>query len=350
MRTEFICPDGVKIAIPECYRRCRLGNRCAPETYLREVGGDGVQTEWPAWKKPSCTQLLKGTREAWLSQVTPWATEPDSAAFMVVGSAGHSRLESNVPAGSEHHLQAEGWVELDGVIGRFDLVERNEDPGESYTLVDYKVVGSYAIVKALGLVTERVPRVDAAGAPVLYRGRAMSDPVFRIDPSVADLGDYKWQENFYALAWNLARRQRPAVELFDPAVPQITRLRLLMIARDGGTYMAKNRGITRNLYYFEVPRLPEEEIRAKFVAKRDAYLWAVRHNMDGNPDQSWPDPCSPQEAWDGNKCRKYCSVARACVRHGDNPWVRPDQLAEDGEAVPDTRVALAGDDGIPSEV
>ena len=339
MRTEFICPDGVRVAIPDCYRRCRLGDRCAPLTYLHEVGGDGVQTVWDPHKKPSCTQLLKGTREAWLSAVTPWSTSPDSAAFMVVGSAGHARLEEAGRRGGEN---VEGWVELDGVIGRFDFVERNEDPGESYTMVDYKVVGSYAVAKALGLVTERVPRVDVQGNPVMYRCRQSYDTVTRVDPSAADLGDYAWQENFYATAWNLEKRARGYL-----ITPQITRIKLLMICRDGGTYLAKNRGVTRNLYYFDVPRLPVYDVRARFGAKRDAWLSAFQLNPTGDDGGVWPEPCSAAEAWEGNKCRKFCPVARTCIRHGDNPWVRPDQLGEEGESVPDTRVALAGDDGVP---
>ena len=77
MKEWFVCPDGQKQAIPECFARCRMGERCAPLTYLRRAG---ERSEWKG--RPGCTALLRGARQVWLEYTTPWGVSPDASAWM----------------------------------------------------------------------------------------------------------------------------------------------------------------------------------------------------------------------------------------------------------------------------
>ena len=62
----FICPDKEKVTFQECFTECRLKadlpcGRCKALPFLRKVS---LQREWTG--EPSTTQLIGGTREAWL--------------------------------------------------------------------------------------------------------------------------------------------------------------------------------------------------------------------------------------------------------------------------------------------
>lgn len=294
MKRWFICPDGDKIEIAECYKTCRMKERCAPLSYLHRAG------EFREWTgKPSCTQLLGGTREAYLMLTTDWAVDPEKSAWMILGSAGHAVMEH-----SGHDEISEMVVMVDGITGRLDFLEKNEEG--TYDLNDYKVVGSYAVAKALGVEIVKTPKLDDSGEQLMWHGKPRMDTVVTLNPDKADLRDWALQVNFYRIGAEKG------------GVP-IRQMRLFMIPRDGGTVVAKSRGITRQTYFIPVPVMDDERVMTFFGIKRDALIRAM---VTGE----WPLPCTAQEAWDGNKCRGYCPVVDACVRHGDNPFI--DALTE----------------------
>lgn len=266
MLKGFICYDGETVDYDDCMKECRLGQRCAPKSYLRLVAD---QREWTG--KPSVTQLLRGTMEAYLMLTKPYYVDPDSSAFRVVGSRGHAKLEQFAGA-----LElAEQKLSIEGISGTADMLEPVDGEEDVYDLVDTKVVGSYVVMGMLGLRQENKQLVEAP----------------------RDFKEYDKQLAIYEIAANMA------------GIKTRTR-RLHVIARDGNTWIAKSRGITRNTYYIEVPKLHKDEVLNYFIEKRDALVTCMENGVE--PDEV----CTKEEAWNGNKCAKYCSVRQYCP----NPW------------------------------
>src|SRR3990172_10060505 len=88
----FTCPDNKKIETIECLKEgnCRMENRCASRSYLQLASKDRIWTG-----KPSTTQLISGTLQAFLKLTKEYSISPDSRAFMITGTKGHSALENS---------------------------------------------------------------------------------------------------------------------------------------------------------------------------------------------------------------------------------------------------------------
>ena len=287
-----------------------------PSPYIRECA---EQRPWTG--KPSTTQLIKGTRQAYLELFQDFAIDPDDQAFRIVGTWGHTGLELQAGEGEMAETKfSEG--EISGIADHMEL-----DPAEpgSYIMDDYKVSGSFRVVKALGIVKKTRPMVDENGEPVVYKksgkwgkaGDPRTEDYYEADPKQVDLGDWKLQINFYRI-----RAQ-------DELHVKISRMRIFVPVRDGGLMMARNRGITKKTYSFWVPRMDDDEVRAWFEKRRAALIgattgYAMSIEAGDSAEKALldniPEACSKDEAWDGNKCRGYCPVAEICTKHG-NPFI-----------------------------
>lgn len=277
--TRFICPDGQETTIKACFESCRMGSRCATLPTLQEIG---KTREWKG--VPSTTQLLKGTREAYLEIITEFAASPDSFAFALVGSKAHAKLERGDAAG---HLLEERLTE-DEISGQFDLYD-----GETKTLFDYKTSGSYKVAKALGL--EKIATEIETGE--VYKtgerkGQQKTRKEYRFEKGEPDMADWIMQLNHYRL-------------LLEGAGFPVGRMVIQCVTRDGGTFTAKSRGIDRNIYLIDVPRLPDDEVRSYFESKRDSLLFCLEV-------REIPAPCTIDENWQGRKCADYCHVWKDC--------------------------------------
>ena len=113
--------------------------------------------------------------------------------------------------------------------------------------------------------------------------------------------DYGLQLNMYRI---MTQKLYPEYEL-HPTQP----VWLFGIARDGGTWMAKNRGVTSNTFLLPAPLWPDDKVLDYFARKRTALLDAM-----GNKEV--PSMCSDHETWNGRKCASYCPVAQACREAG----------------------------------
>lgn len=296
MKRWFTCPDGENIEIDKCLEQCRMKRRCAPRPFLREAaqhrGFDGVHV----------TMLERCTRQLWLQERVDYAEEPDRSAFRVVGSRAHSQLEGR----STEEESAEKKLEALGLRGTHDLVE--EDNGKYY-LTDYKVVGSFAVAKMLGITKQGEEDVlDSEGNPVLYqrgpkKGQVKTEPVYVFDEDEADLSQYMLQPNIYRIAWEEANPDKPIEEM-----------RIFAIVRDGGLYIAKSRGVFRSTYMIPIPELEYEYVKSVVDVKRDEILEAMS-------SEEIPPVGSSKETWNGAFCRSYCPVREACRNNGDNPWL-----------------------------
>ena len=199
-----------------------------------------------------------------------------------------------------NHLMEER-LEEDGISGMFDLY--GEEDGVR-TLFDYKVSGSYKVAKAIGLkeIEEEVPGEVFRSGPRKGKPRTVK----RIVQGEPDLGDWGLQLNHYR-------------QLLESKGFPVDRMVLQAIVRDGGTYLAKKRGLARNIYLIDVPRLEDDAVTAYFAGKRDALKAALETN-------TIPPPCSEDERWQDRKCAEFCRVAEFCD-HGQA--IRASQAIEE---------------------
>jgi len=229
-----------------------------------------------------------------LKLTTPYAVDPDSRLFALLGTRHHELLEVsakqlNLP--SEIPLTTE-----DRDI--FDLLELGEDG--QWTLSDYKTWGSYKVAKAMGLIqTGKKP--DPSGE--VYKrsgawGQAGSPkmvPVFQSMEQEVDNFEAELQLNNYR------------IKVMEKFGITITTLRIQATVRDGNTINADNRGVIHAGYMIPVKILPDEQVRQYFTRKRNDLLQALKQGK-------WSEPCNEQECWSGARCREYCEVWSTCSK------------------------------------
>jgi hypothetical protein len=285
----FDCPDGIRRPVEECLKKCpRPEGRCLSLPTLISISH---QREWNG--KPSTTQLINGTRLAYLQIKKDYAVKPFDRAFALLGTRHHTRLDKvaqKLNALSEEKLEGDD-------TGILDLLVPDEAVDyEAYELWDYKTAGSFKVAKALGLVGKKVPEPNGevykssgkwgkAGTPKMVT-------VWERDPATVDMWEWEYQDNNYRL--KIEACGFPISKMFN----QIT-------VRDGGTITATNRGITENIYKIPIRRLPDEQVREYFRVKREALLGFLSNGK-------FPPPCNNAESWNGRRCKGFCDVAEFC--------------------------------------
>lgn len=296
--TKFICKDGSQIELGKCISDggCPFKSRCMARPMLKKIA---IQREWKGI--PSTTQLLKGTRQAYLEIVNDFSVKPDDRVFMILGTTIHNDLEGLGDATSVAEIDLsddEGSV-------RPDLLECEK--GE-YTMLDYKVTGSFVITGALGLYKVEEPMIDPeTGEPITYKkdgkggkkGEVRMHQVLKQSNSKIDLKDWPYQLNNYR------------VGLETKLGIKIKKLTVQAIVRDGGTAIAVGRGVVDKSYQINVPILPDDMVKQYFLTKKGLLLNALKLKQE-------PPPCSKEERWYNEetkmdkKCTDYCSVNRFC--------------------------------------
>ena len=277
----FICPDNQRIEVADCLKEggCRMSDRCATRSYLRLAS-----KERPWTGKPSTTQLIQGTMCAFLKLTQDFATSPDDRAFMINGTKGHANLEASE---DEWSILEQKFTESD-ISGIADDFEK--ELGKS-VLADYKVSGSFKVAKALGFYTEDVPTGE-----IYKSGKRKGEPKtrkeLRRDETKIDRFEWEMQLNKYRIE-------------FEKLGFPVDRLKIQCLVRDGNTFVARNRGVLRNIYYFTINKLPDEIVLSYFSEKKKALEQALKQGF-------WNSPCSSTENWDGVKCADYCDVAEFC--------------------------------------
>lgn len=237
-----------------------------------------IAEQRPWTGKPSCTQLLKGTREAYLEITQDYFFDPQDAIFRIIGTKAHSELDKYT---GENEL-GEIRLEIEGITGAFDYYE-------SETLYDSKTYGSYKAMQCLGFqsIDVETGEVYKSGAK---KGLAKTrKEIIQGDP---DLTEQALQMNLYRM-------------MLEAAGFPVKKLFLDINVRDGNTYLAIQRGVTKNAYLIPVPMMPDTDVLAYFLPKRDALLWHLATN-------TMPEVCTEDERWNDGKCLKYCNVAEFC--------------------------------------
>ena len=240
--------------------------------------------------QPSTTQLLQGTMECYLKLTQPYYIYPKSRAFMLAGTKHHEALDK---VAKELGLPSEIPLSVDRDI--FDLIEV-EDVG--LVLTDYKLWGSFHIVRALGIV-EVGKKPDPSGA-VYQRSGAWGKagcskmiPVFEQIPNNVDIWETELQLNRYRV-------------MLKQLGIKIVKLQVQATVRDGGLGIATSRGVLENIYKIPIKFLPDDSIVEYFTHKDNCLKEAL--------ENGWNEPCGAKESWEGNKCAEYCDVWSFCSK------------------------------------
>ena len=233
---------------------------------------------------PSTTQLIQGTKAAFLKLTSDFDISPDSRAFMITGTKGHAALE----AFDDDYSLAEEKFANEDVSGIADLLT---DEDGQVILSDYKVSGSFKVAKALGFeeYEEATGEFFKSGP---RKGQEKTRKLIRRSEKAIDRWEWEMQLNKYRIN-------------YERMGFKVDKLKIQCVVRDGGTYIARSRGVFRNVYYFDINMIPDEEVNAFFDRKRRDLLQALKQGY-------WSEVCTGAECWDGLKCASYCEVASHC--------------------------------------
>jgi hypothetical protein len=272
-----------------------MGDRCATRSFLQLVS-----SERPWTGKPSTTQLIAGTMLSFLKLTQSYAISPDSRAFMIHGTKGHAALEAATDEYSELEVRFDGEDTKETGIADVLEMELNKR-----ILADYKTSGSYKVAKALGFTTKDEPTGEYFKSGKNKGKEKMRKVLIRNDSAI-DRWEWEYQLNKYRVE---AERRGKKVD----------EIRIQCVVRDGGTYIARSRGVFRNIYYFKINRLDDSVVLSYFEKKRNDLLQALKQGF-------WPHVCDAKENWDGLRCKSYCEVAEFCPF---GKYLKEERLKED---------------------
>ena len=268
----FKCPDGELTPIGECYKNCRMGERCLLLPVLKAVG----RTR-PWYGKPSVTQLLKDTRQAYLEIVHDYAIDPQKSIASMIGTNSHSLMEGNVPNGYLSEVRFEDEL-TSGQIDGYDC--------KSETLFDFKFFGAYRIAKALGKTPKWRKKVHIRGKD---KGKEYWVQDF-VDGGVRDVMEISKQLSYYKV-------------LMKKHGLNVKKIKVQMLVRGGLDKTAKSYGLTKTGYIVELHGISERWITKYIKAKHDRLFHALE-------TKEMPPVC--KQRWRDLKCKEYCGVNMYC--------------------------------------
>jgi len=282
----FKCPNGEEITFENCFKKCKMGEKCVSLPTLKAMA---VQRVWNG--RPSTTQLLAGTRYAYLKIVKDYYESVQKLAFILLGNKVHSQLEDSDTEGT-----AEIAFKSKTMSGITDYYDKSEK-----TLWDYKTSGSFKVKKALGLVSYKID--DPAGGRYKRSGSGYKKgdikqvTAWRQDPSARDFWEFALQTNRYAI-W-----------IMDEGLP-VEKIKIEIIVRDGGLKAATMSGVSQNIIVINIPILNREYVLDYYDRKAKMLRSALA--------VGWSPKCTDVESWGGRKCLGYCPVSHFCEQMPDD--------------------------------
>jgi len=296
----FICPDGHEIEIQECLKNggCRLKNRCATRPYLRLIGFDRE------WKGVSPSSAGNGPRLLYLKATEDYSIDPNDRVWAAFGTSTHDKLGMFKYT---HNVLSEERLSDEDMRGIPDVLEEDEDRKGFYILTDYKTWGSFKVTKALGMKTvkETIELKDDDGEPLLLKsgpnkGKPKTKQESKIIQGEPDLISEELQINRYRI-------------FFEGYGFPISRMQIQVVSRDGGTYIAKNRGIDKNLYVIPVRFIDDSKVLT--------FYQILQTEIDKAFETGTARLCDKWESWEGRRCDGYCEVSEYCKQmegeHGE---------------------------------
>lgn len=287
----FICPDEIEIEISECLKNggCRMNKRCATRPYLRLIGFDRE------WEGVSPSSAGNGPRLLYLKATHDYSINPQDRVWAAFGTSTHDKLGMHKYI---HNVLSEEKMSDKDMTGIADVLEVDEEKDGYYVLSDYKTWGSYKVAKAMGMrvVKEDVELKDDNGNPILLKsgankGKPKTKQESKIVIGEPDLKGEVLQLNRYRI-------------FFEQYGFPISRIQIQVVSRDGGTYIAKSRGIDNNLYMIDVPIISDGTVH-------DFY-----NNLQGEVDIAFSSGyvrlCNDWESWENRRCNGFCEVSDYC--------------------------------------
>ena len=289
----FICPDGTTITFEKCFNECRLKEdlpcgRCKALPFLRRAS---KQRDWTG--EPSTTQLLSGTREAWLKITKPYFINPDDKVFAMLGTQVHAVLDK---FGHGDHLTEERLRD-EICSGAFDFYD-----GEQQILYDYKTWGSYKVMKALGISSVEVPETDENGETILKKsGKNKGQPKTK---KIWVNGDIATKASALLETSIQLSNYRDKLKRILPKGYTVKSMAVQVISRDGGLMVSIKRGIEE-----KAPLIPVNGVSQHWT---DRYLRRKREMLFAALKENYAPPCRQRERWFGRKCIDICEVREQC--------------------------------------
>lgn len=312
----FICPDGHRVTFKKCFNECRLfislpTGRCKALPLLRKASQERI---WNG--EPSTTQLIQGTREAWLKITRPYYINPDDRILSILGTNVHNALERL----SYDHMAEERLRDeiCSGIYDFYDI--------EMFTLWDYKAWGAYKTSKALGIKRIKVPKTDDQGNPVLLKsGKNKGQP--KMETRIIR-GDIATKVDGILEAAIQLSNYRDKLNSILPAQYKVRRMAIQIISRESGA-IAEIRGLTEKAPVILVNGISRYWVEKYLHKKKEMLLEALE--KDSAP------VCHRRERWDGRKC-KSCEVREYCtqlpgwetVEEGTDQGEEPDDCPDCG--------------------
>lgn len=265
--------------------------RCAPLPYLRLVSFDRK------FRGVTPSQSGNGPLMIGLKATVDYAIDPDNRAFAALGTTVHGRMAQE---GLTFNVLSEEALSDEQTKGIADLLEEDENAAHGYILTDYKTSGSFAVAKWLGIYVEKrdVPVLDDKGNQVLLKSGPNKGKVKTKQETTIKQDDQHVQKREIELQLNRYRI------FFEKNGFQINEMRVYAIPRDGGTYIAKNRGVMKNGYFVPINRLSDDAVLDYYTnlqSEVDVFMKTGRVRL-----------CDAWENWNGNRCMNYCDVAEDC--------------------------------------
>lgn len=288
---RFVCPDWNSCSIDECLKECRLKDQLPAERCLslRTLMAIAEQRVWNG--VPSTTQLLRGTREAYLCLTTEYEVDPQDMLFALYGTKVHAKLEEYEPEGSSSEIRL--FDEISS--GAYDFYMNG-------VLYDLKTYGSYAVAKTLGIHAIEVP--DGFYKTTHKDGKfKKGDPKFKkvfVEGGRKKRFDLAVQLNDYRM------------KLQNIAKLPVHKMICEMLVRDGGTFVAKNRGVMQRGCLAVINKISDIWIERYMRIKWHLLKW----HLD---NKTLPPVCRPKERWYDSKTGKSLKCSTFChARHNCN--------------------------------
>lgn len=279
--TKFCCPDSDVVTISSCLSKCRNGERCMFKPTLVSIA---KQLE-RKMDMPTVTEILNGTRESYLKRTREYAVSPHEQIFALLGSGVH---QIHVSAENDSLCETRIFDEELGISGQPDVFGNIMYDGSS--LGDYKVVGSYAMSRALGYRREEVETGEYFKSG-LRKGMPKTKKVWR-DDGVKFLMPYALQLNIYRL-------------LLERKGYKVDSMYIEFICRDHGLQIARERNIDTPIKVVKINKISDWWLERYIKAK-------VKRLNEALANNAIPPVCSSRERWGDRKCLGYCAVADQC--------------------------------------
>ena len=270
-----------------------MQQRCATLPFLTLIGYDRK------WEGVTPSAAGNGPRMLYLKATTDYTVIPNNRVFASLGTGTHGKLSMYRYT---KDVLSEEPLSDDKMKGIADCLEADETDSKYYVLSDYKTWGSYKVAKSLGIVSEKIEEtiLDKNDKPVLLKtGPNAGKPktkvkrIIKVDPSQADIKETELQLNRYRI-------------FFEEHGFPISRIQVQAIPRDGGTHIAINRGIDKNLYIIPIKRLPTKDVLN--------FYQRLSNEVNEAFKIGYARLCNNWESWDKRRCEKYCEIKEACVQ------------------------------------